>query len=292
MLTAIENLHIKGYIHRDIKPSNFVIGRGTQRKKVFMVDFGLAKLHMHKGGKPLEERKNADYRGTITYASLNAHWKKDLSRRDDLWSLFFVILEFLNEPLPWRDYNSKDEVRDIKQQCVDNAPLYLFRGPTKKLTPVHEIFHHLQSLSYEDEPNYELVRSCLVKIQKNSDISTATATFTEVPELLLQHPHYRPPQLINEAPLQVEQPFPSMFKLFPAKREAPHPPAMLPDQWGFKSPFERDLEPPPKVQKLDPVHLGMPFPPRGMPHHHLENPNFFEYNPYMMQTDKKLIGYA
>lgn len=50
-------------------------------------------------------RKNADFRGTITYASLNAHLKIDLSRRDDLWSLYFVILDFLNENLPWR--NSK-----------------------------------------------------------------------------------------------------------------------------------------------------------------------------------------
>lgn len=52
--------------------------------------------------KPYEERKNTDFRGTITYASLNAHNKVDLSRRDDLWSFYFVILDFLGEELPWR----------------------------------------------------------------------------------------------------------------------------------------------------------------------------------------------
>lgn len=51
---------------------------------------------------PYEERKNTDFRGTITYASLNAHNKVDLSRRDDLWSFYFVILDFLGEELPWR----------------------------------------------------------------------------------------------------------------------------------------------------------------------------------------------
>ena len=50
-------------------------------------------------------RKSADFRGTITYASLNAHLKIDLSRRDDLWSFYFVILDFFYENLPWR--NSK-----------------------------------------------------------------------------------------------------------------------------------------------------------------------------------------
>ena len=53
-------------------------------------------------GLPYEERKNTDFRGTITYASVNAHNKVDLSRRDDLWSFYFVILDFLGEELPWR----------------------------------------------------------------------------------------------------------------------------------------------------------------------------------------------
>ena len=53
-------------------------------------------------GAPYEPRTNAEFRGTISYASLNAHLKKDLSRRDDLWSYFFTILDFFDEPLPWR----------------------------------------------------------------------------------------------------------------------------------------------------------------------------------------------
>lgn len=51
MLDAIEKLHDRGYIHRDIKPSNFVMGKGNSRNQVFMVDFGLAKLHLEPNGK-------------------------------------------------------------------------------------------------------------------------------------------------------------------------------------------------------------------------------------------------
>ena len=71
MLDCIELVHNKGYIHRDIKPSNFVICH--QEKKVYIVDFGLAKLHLNKMGEPYPERKNADFRGTIAFASMNAH---------------------------------------------------------------------------------------------------------------------------------------------------------------------------------------------------------------------------
>jgi serine/threonine protein kinase len=85
MLDSIEKLHDRGYIHRDIKPSNFVMGKGKFKNKVYMVDFGLAKLHLDMHGiekilikltgNPIEQRQQADFRGTVTYASLNAHNK-------------------------------------------------------------------------------------------------------------------------------------------------------------------------------------------------------------------------
>jgi serine/threonine protein kinase len=54
MLDAIEKLHDHGFIHRDIKPSNFVVGKGKASKQVYMVDFGLAKMHLQKNGKGAE----------------------------------------------------------------------------------------------------------------------------------------------------------------------------------------------------------------------------------------------
>jgi len=74
------------------------------------VDFGLAKKHLDDNGAPSAQRKKADFRGTVSFASLNAHNNIDLSRRDDLWSLYFVILDFLNEKLKWRE--QKDYTMD------------------------------------------------------------------------------------------------------------------------------------------------------------------------------------
>ena len=51
MLSAISKVHDQGYIHRDIKPSNFVMGRGKEKDKLYMIDFGLAKLHLKEDGK-------------------------------------------------------------------------------------------------------------------------------------------------------------------------------------------------------------------------------------------------
>jgi serine/threonine protein kinase len=101
MLDSIDSVHSRGFIHRDIKPSNFVIGKGEESSKVFIIDFGLAKKHLQ-NNVPMPKRKQADFRGTITFASLNTHLRKDLSRRDDLWSFYFVILYMLNVNLPWK----------------------------------------------------------------------------------------------------------------------------------------------------------------------------------------------
>ena len=75
MLEAIQCVHEKGYIHRDIKPSNFVMGEGKMRHQAYIVDFGLGKVHLNSDGNVIEERKNMNFRGTIAYASLNAHNK-------------------------------------------------------------------------------------------------------------------------------------------------------------------------------------------------------------------------
>jgi tau tubulin kinase len=120
MLTSIEEVHNRGYIHRDVKPSNFVLSQDY--KKVFIVDFGLAKKHLDSKKQPVKQRRTADFRGTVSFASLNAHNNIDLSRRDDLWSLYFVILDFLDEKLEWRENReyTMDAVKSIKTRCLDN----------------------------------------------------------------------------------------------------------------------------------------------------------------------------
>ena len=52
------------------------MGAKNEKSKVYLVDFGLAKEHINpKSNKPYDPRPNTEFRGTISYASLNAHNK-------------------------------------------------------------------------------------------------------------------------------------------------------------------------------------------------------------------------
>jgi len=147
---------------------------------VFIVDFGLAKRHLDSQKRAVKQRRTAAFRGTVSFASLQAHNNIDLSRRDDLWSLYFVILDFLEEKLEWRENKeyTMDEVKAIKTRCLENPQRYLWNA-TKNLNEVRNIFYHIQGLGYACKPNYEYIKQNLICIyEKNQVIYPTPSNFT------------------------------------------------------------------------------------------------------------------
>jgi casein kinase 1 len=85
MLKLIEFIHSRGVLHRDIKPDNFLIGRGPNNDKIYMIDFGLAKKYLMKDNSThIPYRDNKDLTGTARYASVNTHLGIEQGRRDDI----------------------------------------------------------------------------------------------------------------------------------------------------------------------------------------------------------------
>eukprot|EP01047_Picozoa_sp_COSAG01_P045725 COSAG01_NODE_4236_length_5216_cov_4.101231_2_plen_205_part_00 len=58
------------------------------------------------------------FRGTARYASPHAHAGRDLSRRDDLWSVFFILFEFMVGALPWSAISERSAIGRLKEQWV------------------------------------------------------------------------------------------------------------------------------------------------------------------------------
>lgn len=86
-----------------------------------MLDFGLARQYTTGTGEVRCPRAAAGFRGTVRYASINAHRNREMGRHDDLWSLFYMLVEFVNGQLPWRKIKDKEQVHKFLQNTIHNV---------------------------------------------------------------------------------------------------------------------------------------------------------------------------
>ena len=101
LIRRFEALHLKGVIHNDIKPHNILMGLGQQSNTAYLVDFGLANFVVDQNGDHIKFGKDSNLIGTVRFASPNSHEGYELSRRDDLIALGYLIHFVYNGSLPW-----------------------------------------------------------------------------------------------------------------------------------------------------------------------------------------------
>ncbi|KAG7666938.1 putative Ditrans,polycis-undecaprenyl-diphosphate synthase [Nannochloris sp. 'desiccata'] len=194
LLNALEGFHEEGFIHRDVKPANFALEDSTTSAKDgswMLIDFGLARLYLDEKNEVLPPRQDAGFRGSTTYASLNAHEDKDLGRRDDLWSWFYVLVEMIEGTLPWRvdrgeitgatttpaaaaatlgNLTAKESVEERKKECISH-PERLFSKALPIPPVVKEINQYIAKLEFADKPSYSYLRTLLGKLDVESVVA-------------------------------------------------------------------------------------------------------------------------
>lgn len=165
ILEAIESIHSVGFLHRDIKPSNFAMGRlASTCRCCYMLDFGLARQFTNSSQEVRPPRPVAGFRGTVRYASINAHKNKEMGRHDDLWSLFYMLVEFMVGQLPWRKIKDKEQVGNLKET-------YDHRLMLKHLPSEFSIFlDHILTLDYFTKPDYQLLMSVFENAMKSHNV--------------------------------------------------------------------------------------------------------------------------
>uniref|UniRef100_A0AC35TGQ6 Protein kinase domain-containing protein n=1 Tax=Rhabditophanes sp. KR3021 TaxID=114890 RepID=A0AC35TGQ6_9BILA len=160
-LEAIRHLHSRKLIHHDIKGSNFATGVGPDARNIYLIDFGLTepniilKRDVDEWAEKAVEKCNS-FCGTRRYASPFHNGGYDQTYRDDIFSYFYMLVEFLKGSLPWSNLPSKAtlwfQVR-LEKQLLTHLPLEFLH-----------IYNHIKGLEFEDIPDYDLIKSYLLII--------------------------------------------------------------------------------------------------------------------------------
>ena len=141
LINILEKIHNLFIIHRDIKLDNILVDYHNN-KKIYLIDFGLAKIYTDKNNKHLPEKKTKSIIGTPTYISIFIHNGFYPSRRDDIISVGYVLEELQQGNLKWSKETTINNIFKQKKSFKSKNPM------------INQYIKHAQSLSFIDIPNY------------------------------------------------------------------------------------------------------------------------------------------
>ncbi|XP_012277014.1 serine/threonine-protein kinase VRK1 [Orussus abietinus] len=192
MLDALEYIHSRGYAHADVKGSNILLasnGHGsiTQNPQAYLVDYGLAYRFRTRAGshKPFVHDERRAHEGTLEFTSRDAHHGTH-SRRGDLETLGYNILQWLCGKLPWEKEDggvpasaNPEDIHAQKEILFSDIPIFMhkcFRHKKKPPTNITEYMKYIAGLGFETRPNYSYLRSLF---EHNTNFDPYTSIFDD-----------------------------------------------------------------------------------------------------------------
>ncbi|KAK0406932.1 hypothetical protein QR680_018897 [Steinernema hermaphroditum] len=163
LIERIRHVHKSGIIHRDLKLENMVMGVQEKSHILHLIDYGLSRRLTDKT-RPVAQKKGRLV-GTVKYMSINSHKMVEQSKRDDLESAGYVLVELLNGDLPWKGYChssfARSEVCEYVLRLKETANW-------ERLCPyMAKFMSYVKSLKVDDEPDYDILIEWVKTIEVN-----------------------------------------------------------------------------------------------------------------------------
>jgi casein kinase 1 len=149
IIKLLKTIHERTLVHRDIKPDNFLFGPDNDKRQLHLIDFGFCKSYLTTNDKHIEMKNTSGLIGSPTYASINAHDFKELSRRDDLESLGYTLVYLYLGKLKWQQETyTIGEIKQLKIELFDDTRL-----PHILL----DYIKYTRSLEFKENPDYDKI---------------------------------------------------------------------------------------------------------------------------------------
>ena len=147
IIKRIQTLHEKLLLHRDIKPDNFLFDIDNTTNKLYLIDFGISKRYDF-NGIHISNSTIHNLIGTPNFVSLNVHKHIEPSRRDDLESCVYIIINMLLGKLEWFDKSNMNEIITLKNQLhiVNELPYF-----------IKNMLKYVRELGFEETPDYNFI---------------------------------------------------------------------------------------------------------------------------------------
>ena len=165
-ISRLESVHNKGIIHCDIKPENFCVGLRDKRI-IYLIDFGISKKYRSDRTKNhIKFTVTKTMCGTARYASMNALSGLQLSRRDDLESLSYMILYFLMKKLPWQGITAKSLAIRYKKIYEKKSELEKWDKFLSLPIQIQKFIKYCRNLGFAEDPNYKMMKNFFNDLMK------------------------------------------------------------------------------------------------------------------------------
>ena len=146
-------------------------GRKEYKDVLYLIDFGLSKKYRDpKTGKHIKFTDNKRLNGTARYASIQALEGYELSRRDDLEGLCYVLIYFLNGHLPWEKIKSRNKYEKYKlilnmKKSISDENLV---GDKNNLDFIRFV-KYCRKLKFEEKPDYNYLRGLMINCMNKNN---------------------------------------------------------------------------------------------------------------------------
>ena len=171
-IDRLNYIHSKYIIHRDIKPENFLIGL-KDPNVIYLIDFGFhRKYRSSRTGKHIKYTFIKKVIGSLKYISINGNKGFELSRRDDLESLGYMLIDLGTNYLPWGSTVKLTNNINIKMEAVfklkySSKPEQLCKGLPEEFA---EYIKYVRKLEFEEEPDYRYLKGLFISVLSRNQL--------------------------------------------------------------------------------------------------------------------------